>query len=271
MKSTFDTIASMPNSMMNDVTVKPTTETQSQPLNNPMPGTISEDEALKSGAHTQTSITSSGPTVQPLEGTGGTTKVRVGEMFSGETAIGLIDALLPSLMVVLLKYMKLNVRKAELQLTSDEKKTLGPILKNCMDTINLDFSNPWVALSVTAGIIYGSKIIEKAGVGILDKKSEKMDNEKKKSKDDIQPSGTEPANPKMAALAKTQREGVAGTNVQDPKVETTVATQRPNGATYPFGEADILHEMKRLKRGRERAIESLLKAHERATKRGFVK
>jgi hypothetical protein len=213
---------------------------------------MTDAEALAAGQHTKISplgAPTGGPAPNAAPGTP-TTTVKVGEMFEGKFAVDMLDALLPALLVVVLRMMKLTVRKSEMQLTESEKKTLAPVLQNCLNTLNLDFNNPWVALSVTAGIIYGSKVLEKGAVGWLDKKAMEPIKEKAKQnakensiKDDI-------------SVNKTNISGSeSGTKETLVKSEKELKTM----ANPIWTDEQIRAEMKRLRRGREGAIDSLNK------------
>jgi hypothetical protein len=135
-------------------------------------GGITLDDAVKGGEHTKLPIFSaSGGTTTPLQpGAPGTT-VQLGSLVQGKVVVDLMDALLPALLVLLFRKMKLDVRKTQMQLTAGEKNTLAPIVEACLQSINLDFSNPWVTLAFSAAIIYGGKVIEVGGVQWLDKKA----------------------------------------------------------------------------------------------------
>ena len=74
--------------------------------------------------------------------------------------IGVIDSLLPA--IIVWSYQTLaakKVNKSSFVLSAAEKKTLDPILKACLETIDIDMSNPWKALLITAGMIYGGKVM----------------------------------------------------------------------------------------------------------------
>lgn len=136
-------------------------------------GAVSEEEALKGGAHAKmTQFTISDPSkpgggAQPI----GSTSVTVGGLIQGKVAVDLMDALLPALLVVLAAKFQLEVRKTQLQLTAGEKATLAPLVDAWLNSISLNFDSPGIALSVTLLAIYGGKAIEVFGVGFLDKKA----------------------------------------------------------------------------------------------------
>lgn len=142
-------------------------------------GTVSEADAIK--ATDQSKFT----TLTPLTGGGntlgsqpGNNAVPVGNLVDGALATELLDALLPALLVVALKALKLEIKKTDLQLTAKEKSTLAPLVKACLDSLFLNFNSPWVALGFSATIIYGAKITEHGVIKALDKKAERMADKK---------------------------------------------------------------------------------------------
>jgi hypothetical protein len=99
-------------------------------------------------------------------------------MMESKLAIELMDSLIPALLVVLFRYGKMIVKKAELQLTAKEKETLAPVVQACMDQLMLNFNSPWVALAFTGGMIYGSKIVEIYGTDRAERKTGPIDSNK---------------------------------------------------------------------------------------------
>jgi len=47
-----------------------------------------------------------------------------------------------------------------MSLTAKEKSTISPVLKKCLDRLDINFENPFVALAVTFGAIYGAKAFQ---------------------------------------------------------------------------------------------------------------
>lgn len=144
-------------------------------------GTVSMEDALKGADHAKMNTFSvsdlskesgaAGPDGKPIGGGLPGSSVALGGMIQGKVAIDLMDALLPSIIVLAFHRFGLSVKKSQMQLTQGEKNTLEPIVNACLNSINLDFSNPWAALSVTLLVIYGGKAIEIGGAGWLDKKA----------------------------------------------------------------------------------------------------
>jgi hypothetical protein len=83
-----------------------------------------------------------------------------GDFVTGKFAVELIDMVLPSLISLIISYIGYSLPKKSLQLTKDEKLSLESPIKSVLDSINLDFSNPYINLSVVLCLVYGSKIID---------------------------------------------------------------------------------------------------------------
>jgi hypothetical protein len=106
-------------------------------------------------------------------------KNRLGKLMGGSFAVDLVDMLLPSLVILLMRYLGFAMEKKDIQLSKSEKETLSPAVQDCLDDINIDFNNPWVNLSIMLGIVYGSKMIDKGtSIKKIDKSKPK---EEKKS------------------------------------------------------------------------------------------
>lgn len=84
-------------------------------------------------------------------------KPNMGFLDSG-VAIGVIDSVLPALFVWGISMtMDKKAKPQMFQLTAQEKKTLEPIVSKCLETITIDLNNPWKALAIVGGMIYGGK------------------------------------------------------------------------------------------------------------------
>ena len=100
----------------------------------------------------------SGPVPMP-DGPGA--RVNVKEIVSGELAIELLDKLLPVLLSMgSERFLNMSVPKKAFQLNASEKNTLAPLMDKCLSQLNINFENPFIALALSAGFIYGSKFIE---------------------------------------------------------------------------------------------------------------
>lgn len=85
---------------------------------------------------------------------------RLGKILPAKVALTMIDKLLPSTIVLLLHYFNLKLEKKKLQLTKDEINEIAPAVQDCLNDIQLNFDNPWIALGFILSITYGSKIID---------------------------------------------------------------------------------------------------------------
>lgn len=183
------TLETIPDSALKDITAKPQEQSSPAPAasgsateaakaTNALPhqqSQVSAADALKGTEHTKISSLfdsanpqtgATGATVTPLGGS-----LNIGQLLDGKMAVELWDAMLPGLMVALLYKAGLEIRKTELQLTQKEKDFLAPLVQKCLDTLAINVTNPWAALALSVGIIYGSKIGEKGFVAWIDKKN----------------------------------------------------------------------------------------------------
>lgn len=219
----------------------------------PIPtGVVSQDDALKGAAHADIKTFSltdaSGKPIAPgAPGAGTGSSVPLGSLVQGKHAVELMDALVPALLVVMFKYMKVDVRKAEMQLTEKEKNVLAPIVEACMNSIVLNFNSPWTTLAISVGVIYGGKIIEHGGVKFLDKKASEVKTPKDITNEVIQKSN--------------ERMGMKKENAQ--AVQTAVQEQVRSAPLGHWTEDDVRKVEKKRKKGPKEAIKWLEKNWER--------
>lgn len=199
-------------------------------------GTVSEQEAIAASAHTHINTLTGGLTgsASPIQ-TGQT--VPIGSLIDGKLAVELMDASVPALMVFLLLKTGLKVRKTELQLTEKEKGVLAPIVSKCLETLMINFSNPWAALGVTMIAFYGAKILP----AVAEKIEEK---------------GQKREAAKTAEVVKKNEPvaSVAPAEVPTANVKSSVMPWEPT-------EEMIKQKMKDSKAGRRKAIEVLKSLH----------
>lgn len=192
-----------------------------------IPGQISQEEALKGGEGAKIDPFSGGAMAGPAA-TGNS--VSVGSLLEGKIAVDIIDALIPSLIVILFHAFKVVLKKADFQLTAKEKDTLAPVVQKCMDSIHLNFDSPWIVLAVTMAALYGAKIVEKGGVAVLDRKMEENKNAPDPSKEQAKrPATVVPNAPSVEEGAKVvefKREELRSWNDDDVKI---VAIKRRKG------------------------------------------
>lgn len=211
--------------------------------------TVSAEDALKGINNTEISPVSvaGGTGTAPVTPMAPGASVALGGMLEGKWAVEIMDALLPSLFVVLLHMADIKLRKSELQLTEKEKSTIAPIMQKCLDSVLLNFDSPWSALVITVGAIYGGKLAEKGLVTWIDKKQEKQQKEALDAK--IKAADKED-NP-----AKYDHANQSAADIMN----GDVTTPGPDG--LPFSEEDISRYKKDKKVNREKAIKALKKQY----------
>lgn len=142
-------------------------------------GTVSEQDAIGASGNSKiNTISGFGAPVQGAVQTG--QSVSVGGLVDGKLAVEIMDSTLPALFVFLTYKIGVKLRKTELQLTEKEKSVLAPIVTKCLETLMINFNNPWAALGVTLIAFYGAKAGPAILVGITEKKQEKMEGEARK-------------------------------------------------------------------------------------------
>lgn len=120
-------------------------------------------------------------------------KVGLNNFLSDELGTELYDAIVTAISVTALNFAGIKATKSELSFTAKEKSTLKPIIKECIDSLNIKFTNPWEALGWTTLLLVGTKIVTTKGEEIAEKfkakpslkkvvKAEKEKTEKKPSK-----------------------------------------------------------------------------------------
>lgn len=77
------------------------------------------------------------------------------------TAINIIDSVLPNIIcyAITLFFAK-KVKPNNFSLTAQEKRTLEPLVKGCLEKMNFSTSDPFKALFITTTLIYGAKILQ---------------------------------------------------------------------------------------------------------------
>lgn len=109
------------------------------------------------------------------------TTLKGSELIAEDMAVELIDSIMTSLSIVVAdKVFNKKISKASMSLSAKEKKTIEPVLKNCLDKLSLDFSNPFIALAVVMGSIYGAKGFQVISMGEDIKREERQEKAPKK-------------------------------------------------------------------------------------------
>lgn len=158
----------------------PITETQPQnsppggvPISGTIPGQISREEALRGGE---------GAKIDPLslgrisDAAAGGSHVSLGSLLEAKLVLEVVDSLLPAALVLIFHAAKIQLNKSVFQLTAKEKDVLSPIVQKCLESVNLNFDSPWIALAVTMGAFYIAKGMEHVGKARIDQKNEAKKN-----------------------------------------------------------------------------------------------
>ena len=159
-----------PSSVMNEISANDffANAEKTQDLGNNEPRDIDNEPELKSALENEqnrSNIHSSIP--DPLNQRG---NVNIGAFMGGKTGVMIIDSVVPLIFWAILKYgIGVKVSRKELQLTAKEREEIEPLVKNCMDSLNMNFDNPFIALGITMAMVYGSKSLE-VGMNKYDEK-----------------------------------------------------------------------------------------------------
>ena len=152
---------------------------------------LSEDEFLKSVNDTATEPTTENPAEQkstismdiesheaPNVNLGG---VNVGNFLNEDLGTDIYEAIIIGITSIALNMADIETKKNEFNFSAKEKNTLKPLVKACIENINIQFTNPFEALFWSTAMIVGSKIFVEKGDEILNKfKSKPKTTEKKK-------------------------------------------------------------------------------------------
>lgn len=155
----FDAMENIPEDLLKDITEIP----EPAPVND-----IKQMESIT--AHTK-------PPVNVLEAAAGVTQqaqttalnspvltssqIRAGNLITGETAVKLMDTVLPVLLVMLMQNVfNKKTQKGYFKLSRDEKEMIAEPMQHFLNSINLNMDTPLNALLVTIVFVYGTKTIE---------------------------------------------------------------------------------------------------------------
>lgn len=133
---------------------------------NPSPGP--EHDLLGGNRHTQTGHSPVSDYAGRPGGAGAS--IPLGDLVGGKFAVDLMDAVVPTLFVLMFRQMKIETKRTDMQLTEKEKNTLAPVVEACMRTIRIDFNNPWHTLGIGMCILYGTKAMEHGFGKAIDRK-----------------------------------------------------------------------------------------------------
>lgn len=116
--------------------------------------TISESELITEISENKEVIRESEP-ITPKE----RFNPNLSNLIDETTAVNLYDIIISSLFLFIFDLIKIDVEKKELSLNASDKKTLAPIIKECLQSLNLNLTNPFECLFYVSLIIYGTKIL----------------------------------------------------------------------------------------------------------------
>lgn len=221
-------------------------------------GTVSQEEALKGGQHAQMSgFTVSDLSARPGGSGAGGSSVALGGLVQGKVIVELIDSLLPAIIVVLFKRLKLDAKKAQFQLSEREKNVLAPIWEACLNSINLDFSNPWTTLAVSMAFLYGGKALEVGGVQYVEKKAgDTAAQLGAKTQAPVVPINANPLTNSGAGAAQPPRQNTPPAATDNGKF-TNINPNQDSGNVIAWSENEIKIVMAKAKKNRKKAIKWL--------------
>jgi hypothetical protein len=151
---------------------------------------LSEDEFLKSVNDTATEPIQEGTETKkdtilmdiesheaPNVNLGG---VNVGNFLNEDLGTDIYEAIIIGITSIALNMADIETKKNEFNFSAKEKNTLKPLVKACIENINIQFTNPFEALFWSTAMIVGSKIFVEKGDEIINKFKSKPTTEKKK-------------------------------------------------------------------------------------------
>lgn len=126
----------------------------------------------------------------------GQNKVNLGNIIDAELTTKMIDSLVPALFVLILRVgAGVSVKKSQLQASQRELETMQPIVQKCLEVIEFNINNPFVALGIVMGVVYSTKAAE---IGV----NKFMDKEEGIESDNSEPREKKPRKPRSDAGQK---------------------------------------------------------------------
>lgn len=90
------------------------------------------------------------------------TKVALSDLIAGKTLVNSFDKIMGVLVCLgVNNFTDYKLKPSEMAATPDEKKILEPAISGLAKKLKLDFSNPWIAVTVCVVAVYGSKVAER--------------------------------------------------------------------------------------------------------------
>lgn len=113
--------------------------------------------------HSENISAGAGPVAGPAGG------ISIINFLNEETAVEIYDSVLTAIAINVLSFVDIEMKKNEVAFTAKEKNTLKPIIKQCLENLNIKFTNPFEALFWTSGILIATKIFTEKGPEIVEK------------------------------------------------------------------------------------------------------
>lgn len=89
--------------------------------------------------------------------------VNIGKVVNAKFAVTLLDNTIPLLFIVIMRVaFNKKTTKKQYQLSAKEREDIEPFIQDALNTLNINFNNPWTALAVVLTALYGSKGAEVA-------------------------------------------------------------------------------------------------------------
>lgn len=90
----------------------------------------------------------------------GSKPLQAGSFISGDFTTNLMDSLIPALIVLAASYTGYGIDKKSFQLTEKEKQLISPAMQQYLDSLSINFNNPFYNLLFVISTVYGAKILE---------------------------------------------------------------------------------------------------------------
>lgn len=158
----------LPDSLLTDITEKPTEQVASSVSQQAPPSPISEvsrEEIFSAGDTAKIEPLSASP--EGLDGakvqtsqTSTAKSIPIGGMIGGKLVVDMIDLLLPSLLSYAVSFIGYSMDKKALQMTAKEKEFVSPYMTEYLNSINVNLNNPFYNLMLVFGSVYAGKFME---------------------------------------------------------------------------------------------------------------
>lgn len=124
-------------------------------------GTISDKDAFDTGNHTNNTSLFGSPAspqgaqgAQPLSG-----RAQLGTFINGKKGTDFFDFAVVAIVIWVCRNIGYSVKKETLKLTKEEKEMVNPAMQAVLDSIKIDFSNPYIFFAFSIAMTYGLKFM----------------------------------------------------------------------------------------------------------------